>query len=134
MRDPSGIFGELFSAARQLPSAIAGDAAYVIPTTHGGFCLVVTQLGSACDASFTDSTPPVLFIDSDPDGSGPIGTTAFGIAENGVDSITMTVNGSPVTVPVQENTFQYSGGATVTPNSITNISAHFADGRSVTLP
>lgn len=133
INDPSGMFGEILSSVHQLPSTIAGHAAYVTPTTHGGFCLTVVQLGGACDSSFTPSAEPVLFVESDPDGPGPIGTTAFGVAEDGVDSITMTVNGSQVTTAVKENTFQYVGGTSVAPGSITNVSANFTDGHSVPL-
>jgi hypothetical protein len=127
------MFGEIMTAVHQMPSLVAGHAAYITPTTHGGFCFTVVQLGAACDSSFSASSEPALFVDSDPDGSGPIGTTAFGVAEDGVDSITMTLNGKQVTVPVQENTFQYIGDAAVAPGSITNVSANFADGHSVPL-
>jgi hypothetical protein len=130
-----GLRGAILSAARQLPLTIAGHAAYVLPTTTGGggFCLFVEQLPEACDAPLSDSTAPVLFVDSDPDGDGPIGTTAFGIAEDGVDSVTMTVNGNPITVPVKGNIFAFSGDSSVTPGSITKVTANFHDGHSVTL-
>lgn len=131
---PSGEapFGENLSGVRQLPSTIAGHVAYVMPTSSGAFCLVVPQLPEACDSALSASMP-VLFIEGDPDGPGPVGTTAFGIAEDGVDSITMTVNGSQVTVPVKENVFEFSGGSSVTPTSITAVTANLNDGATVTL-
>lgn len=134
MQPPSSgnLFGENLSAVRQLPSPIAGRTAYVMPTSSGGFCLVVPQLPEACDSPLTGSVP-VLFIEGDPDGPGPVGTTAFGIAEDGVNSITMTVNGSQVTVPVKANVFGFTGGSSVTPNSITVVTANFDDGHNVTL-
>lgn len=137
MRDPAasgsvGFNGGILSAVRQLPSTIAGHSAYAIPTTSGDLCLFVEQLPEACDSPFTASMP-VLFVEGDPDGPGPIGTTAFGIAEDGVTTITMTVNGNPVTVRVQGNVFEFSGGSSVTPSSITDVTANFQDGHSVTL-
>ncbi len=130
----SGPFGENLNGVRRLPSVIAGHAAYVMPTNTGAFCLVVAQMPEACEKPFAPSTSPVLFVEgSSPAGSASAGVTAFGIAEDGVVSITMTVNGSQVKVPVQANTFEYTGGPSVTPESITNVTANFADGHSVGL-
>lgn len=131
-----GVRGQVVSAARQLPFTIAGNVAYLVPTTAGagGFCLYAgEQLPEVCDAPFSATSPPLLFIDSDPDGSGPIGTTAFGVAEDGVASVTIIVNGTPVTVPVRGNTFEYIGDSSVVPGSIGSVSANFADGHSVKL-
>jgi hypothetical protein len=134
MRDP--VTGRAFggadlSAVRQLPATIAGHAAYVMPSASG-ICLWVEQFGGGCGTPLTSSFP-VLFSAFDPAVPGPVGTTAYGIAQDGVESITLTVNGSPVTVPVRGNAFEFSGGSSVTPDDITNVTANFDDGRSVTL-
>lgn len=77
---------------------------------------------------------PMLLAEFGGQGSGGTGTTVFGVAEDDVKSISMSVSGSQVTMPVEENTFQFSSGPSVTPDSITNVTANFADGHSVTLP
>jgi hypothetical protein len=134
MESPSGgvVFDQTIHGVRQLPSKIASHTAYVVPTTNGDFCLFAEQLPEACDSPLS-AAHPLLFIAGDPDGSGPIGTTAFGIAEDDVASVTMTVNGNPETVSVQGNVFAYSGGTSVTPSSVTSITANFGDGHSVAL-
>lgn len=119
------------SAARVLPMPIAGQTAYVMPTASGGFCLFVWNLGGGCNTPLTNSMP-VLFGVSGGDADAPA-ATAYGIAEDGVDSITMTVNGSRVTVPVKGNTFSFSGGPSVTSGSFTAVTANFDDGHSVAL-
>lgn len=124
--------GAVPTAARQLPSMIAGHAAYVLPSTYGGFCLFVEQLAEGCGGPLT-ANYPALFVSFDPGGGSSAGTTAYGVAEDGVISITMTVNGSPVTVPVKGNTFEFSAGPSVTPDGITTVTANFGDGHSMTL-
>lgn len=133
MQAGGGLFGGVLSGVRELPSTVAGHTAHVMPTTSGGFCLFVEQLPEGCDSPLPSLAVPVLFAEYDPDGSGPVGTTAYGIAEDGIDSISMTVNGGQVTLPVQGNVFQFSGGSSVTPGAITNVSAIFDDGHSVAL-
>lgn len=125
METPSGAvpFGENVNGVRQLPAAIAGHTAYVVPTTNGDLCLFSEQLPEACNSPLSPSHPLIFIIG---------GGTAFGIAEDDVASVTLTVNGSPETVLVQGNVFAYSGQS-VTPGSITSIVAHFDDGTSLSL-
>lgn len=133
MQTGGEFFAGVVSGARELPSTIDGHNAYVMPTTSGGFCLFVEQLPEGCDSPLPSLAVPVLFAEYDPDGNGPTGTTAYGIAEDGIDSIGMTVNGAKVTLPVQGNVFQFSGGPSVAPASITDVIANFDDGHSVPL-
>jgi hypothetical protein len=134
LRDPSGdaLGGAILSSVRLLPTAIAGHAAYVMPSTYGDVCLFVEAFAEACGIPLT-ATTPALYVSFDPGGTTHAGTTAFGIAEDGVASVTLTVNGSPVTVPVKGNTFAFTGGPSVASDDITAVATNFADGHSVKL-
>lgn len=135
MAEPSGggFGGALLNQIHRLPTTIAGHSVYVMPSASGDVCVFVEQLPAACGAPLSGDAPllPETF---DPDGSGGVGTTAFGIAEDGVDSLTLTVGGDKVTVPVMDNTFVFNGGSTVTPDDITSFTANFDSGQRVSIP
>jgi hypothetical protein len=120
------------STVRRLPSTIAGNTAYAVATTAGTFCLFVTQLAEACTLPLTDTFP--AFVDvSDPGGTSTVGPTVFGIAEDGVGSISFTLDGVAHTVPVENNTFAFSATTPVKSDELADITAKFTDGHSVAI-
>jgi hypothetical protein len=134
MRDPAtgvAIGGSDLTAVRQLPDTIASHAVYLMPSASG-LCEWVEQFGGGCGPALSSSYP-VLFSSFDPVDPGGSGTTAYGIAEDSVASITMTISGHQVTVPVKDNVFAFEAGPSVAPGDITSVSANFDDGHSFTL-
>lgn len=77
------------------------------------------------------SSNPVLFTVTDRDGPSGVGPTAWGIASDGIISITFTEAGATRTVPVHGNVFAYVGAPSDSVADFTNIVANFADGHSV---
>lgn len=96
------------SGARLLPSTIAGHSAYVVPTEGGNFCLFVATLGTACAPPFTDARPAFL-VAAYPNPGSTAGPTVFGLAKDGVSSVTFSLNGTKHTAPVEQNVFEYTG-------------------------
>jgi hypothetical protein len=118
-------------SSRLLSTLPNGDKLYVLE--ESGFaplCVLLEGAGlSICGG--VDETHPVLqtaSISSD-------GSILAGVAMDGVESVSFTIGGKDVTVPVSDNAWAYEGpgisNAGGAPDFITCITAHFADGSSV---
>ncbi len=65
---------------------------------------------AACADPLSDASP-LNYGTFDPDGVGGTAPTTIGIAENGVQSVALTVGARHVTVPVKGNVFTYQGSS-----------------------
>jgi hypothetical protein len=104
---------------------------YLVPTSKGRLCVVVERLAESCGDPLTQAAP-LTFTVVDPDragrGEGPV---AYGVARDGVVSVSFTVGGRRETVPIHHNLFAFQ--ARPTDRSFSAPTVRFADGTSETL-
>jgi hypothetical protein len=130
----SGSVGEQnISAARLLPASVQGSPAYVLPSSDGNFCFFAEALGVDACAQPLSSTVPALLVVADNHVLDGDGAVAFGVAKDGVQSITIAVAGVKHTVPVVQNVFEYYAGPSASVDDFTTEIANLVGGQSVTL-
>jgi len=110
--------------ARVLGKMPDGSLVYGLSDTHGNLCTIGEAAGS-CGPPLSRSHPIT-------DGFGNTGSDliASGIAMDGVTSVSFTVNGTPVTVPVKNNVWVYEQPGS-NADGADCIMAQFADGSTV---
>jgi hypothetical protein len=118
----------LIADARTLPTRVDGYQLYLVPTETGKLCL---GLGNSLEAWFDplSQTHPVLSAAVDDDGPGGVGPTVYGVATDGVGSVTFSIDGAQHTVPVTGNVFVFHGASEAIFDSIAPVSATFANGK-----
>jgi hypothetical protein len=124
---------QLLSEARTLPTTVDGRHVYLVPANNGDLCLFVEGMTETCSAPLAEARP-AQFVIVDPDGPGGAGPVAFGVAMDGVRSISFTVAGQSESVPVSGNVFVYRGTPTTSTDDFSAPTATFADGAAVRLP
>lgn len=102
---------------------------YVVSDTHDELCTIIDASGASCSPPLSNSQPITFaFFNDSPTTGGTF--VAAGIAMDGVESVSFTVNGEPVTTPVQDNTWVYEKA-----NSHATLGdcvvAHLSDGSAV---
>jgi len=80
----------------------------------------VARLAESCGNPLTQ-TEPLTFTIVDPDGPGGEPAVAYGVARDGVKSVSFTVGGRHETVPVRGNMFAYQAPAWVTSDSFSSV-------------
>jgi hypothetical protein len=132
IQDGSGaaLGGAVISGTRLLASTIDGHPAYVVPTEAGDFCLFIATLGSACASPFTDARPAFLVV-AYPNQGSATGPIVFGLAEDGVNSLTFSLDGTEHTAPVHQNVFEYTGTPSANSGGIADVTANFMNGQAV---
>jgi len=121
---------QVLTEARALPTPVGAHASYVIPSRTGDMCFFAEGVGEWCGPPLT-LTEPVQFGVEDNDGPGGTGPLAFGLAADGVESITFSEDDTLHIVPVHQNVFEFVGAPSASVNSFTNVYATFADGHQV---
>ncbi|MBA2517865.1 MAG: hypothetical protein H0V22_11250 [Solirubrobacterales bacterium] len=122
----------LTGEARVLPRTVDGKHVYVLPTDNGALCVLVEADTEVCGPPLSAARPAsVTTLDSD--GPGGAGATVIGVAMDGVTTISLTVNGAQIAVPVRENLFVFHGSSAMTLGDFSRPTASFADGRTVRL-
>jgi hypothetical protein len=122
----------LLSEARALTSTYNGRQIYLVPTATGQLCVAVEALAQWC-ANPLSSIQPVSYLVVESPVLGAAGTTALGVAMDGVRSINLTVAGRTVSVPVRDNVFSYSAGPGMTSSDFTGATAVLANGTTTAL-
>jgi hypothetical protein len=116
----------LLGEAHRVGSLPSGSAAYLVPTTMNRLCVVVRTAESCGDPLSHDAPITFTVIDNDgPGGSPPI---AYGVAEDGVRSVSFTVAGRPEIVKVRDNFFAFRGWSSDVASSFTTPTVTFANG------
>jgi hypothetical protein len=92
----------LLGESRLLGALPTGRRVYVVPTSAGKLCVVVETLAASCGRPLTKSAPLTFAVTHS--AKGPV---AYGVARDGVVSVSFTVDGRRVTVPVRNNLFAY---------------------------
>lgn len=106
-----------------------GSNVYVVTDTRGDLCVSVS-FGGGCGPPLNASHPITMGIANRgpiPPG-GPL--TVGGVAIDGVTSVSFTIWGKPVTVPVENNVYVYERRKS-TAHDAHCVVAHFADGSTV---
>lgn len=107
----------------QLPS---GRKVYVVPSSEGRLCVIVASLAGSCGEPLA-SDSPITATTVDADGPGGAAPVSYGVARDGVASV--TVGGSDgVRVPVRANFWFYEGSA-----DLSKVEVGFADGSTKTI-
>lgn len=102
---------------------------YVVTNTRGDLCTIGVGGGGGCGAPLSESQP-ITFTTFNPTPTTGGSFVATGIAIDGVTSVSFTVRGKDVTVPVENNFWAYEE-----PDSHATLAdcivAHLADGSTV---
>jgi hypothetical protein len=114
-------------SARLVGSLPSGRRVYVVSTSKGRLCVVVARLAESCGNPLTQ-TEPLTFTVVDRDGPGGEPALAYGVARDGVKSVSFTVGGRHETVPVRGNWFAYQPRASVTSDSFSSVTVTLSDG------
>lgn len=120
------IGGRLTASGRFIGTLPSGRKVYVVPTTKGRLCVVVAGLVESCGNPLTQQEP-VTFTTVFQHPGDP--TYAYGVARDGVSTLSFTVNGEHVTVPVQHNFFVYETAPGDSPRGFGDVRATLANGR-----
>jgi hypothetical protein len=122
----------LLSEARTVPVTVAGSRLYLVPTEKGKLCLFLEVYGETCSDPI-GAANPALIVAEDRDGPGGAGPLVYGVAMDGVSSVTFELGGRRATVHVAQNTFVYRGDSAASAGTLLPVSASFADGSSTPL-
>lgn len=124
---------QLVGEARTLPTPINGKRLYLIPTETGMLCAFLEGGAEACTRPLSDERP-ALAIAMDDDGPGGVGPTVFGVAIDGVRTISFTAAGARQVAAVSGNVFAFEGGSMMSAAALSGLTATFDDGTTVRLP
>jgi hypothetical protein len=100
---------------------------YTLASTKGKLCIAVASLAESCGPPLSHASP-ITFTIVDPDGPGGVAPIAYGVALDGVTSVSFRVAGAPVTVPVHGNFFAYQASSADTGSDFSAPSVTFRDG------
>lgn len=118
----------LLVTARVLGKMPDGSPVYGLTDTRGSLC-TFSEVGGSCGSPLSKSRP-ISFASFNPSPTTGGKFTASGVAIDGVTSVSFTVWGKEVTVPVRNNVWVYEKPDT-TAHGARCIVAHFADGSTV---
>jgi hypothetical protein len=121
------------SSARLVGTLPDGRRLYVVASSNGKLCVVAALLAESCSDRLTPDAPITFTIVRNGLGSRPL---AYGVAMDGVVSVSFSVGGTSVTLPVRNNAFAYEGDpyrgpASHAGPSFSAPSVTFADGRTL---
>ena len=119
----------ILGSARLVRTLPGGDKVWVVTDTHGDLCVIVENSAASCGSPLKEPQP-ITFASSNesPTTSGEF--IASGVAIDGVSSVSFTVRGNDVTVPVEDNVWAYEEQDSHAIEARC-ILAHFADGSTV---
>lgn len=118
---------QLIADARVMPTTVNGKRLYLIPTDRGGLCAFLEGGIETCGAPLSD-TNPALIIAVDDDGPGGVGPMVFGLAQDGIASITIRVSGQQLSVPVDRNMFEFHAKSSARAAEVVGVVATRTDG------
>jgi hypothetical protein len=124
---------QLVAEARELPTTIIGKRLYLIPTETGKLCAFLEGGTEACTEPLSEARPAAV-VAMDDDGPGGVGALVFGVAIDGVRTISFTAAGKRHVVLVRGNVFAFQGSPMMTAECLSEQTATFDDGTTVRLP
>ncbi len=121
------------TTSRLVGQATSGIRIYVATTTTNDLCVILIHAHNgrlrasvAYTAPLTEAHPTTLESFVDQAQTPPI---TFGVAQNGITSVSFRAHGKQQTVPVTHNVWFYEGQS----NILNSITLHYANGTSKTL-
>jgi hypothetical protein len=116
-------------SARLIGSLPSGRNVYVVATTKDKLCVVVARLAESCGDPISSESPITFttFSRGDPSGDPPV---AYGVARDDVVSVSFSINGRAVTVPVHDNFFVYEGLASDGIGHFSAVTVTLASGKT----
>ena len=137
------LVGIQLDTARHLGQLPNGQNVYVITGTQNDLCVLrgPPEIDAECGAPLSHAHPATIYAllaQNDPG----VRWITYGIAVNGVTSVSFPYStsdgggdlGPGVTVPVHDNLWLYPSNNTWGPTMLQPVTAHFADGTTVTEP
>jgi hypothetical protein len=121
------IGSHLLAESRSVGSLPSGRRIYLVPTDKGGLCVAAARLVETCSAALSTASPATFTI-VDADGVGGAGPVAYGVASDAVKSLSFSVAGRPVTVPVRGNLFVFHGRSSDGTGDFSPATVAFTDG------
>jgi hypothetical protein len=119
------IGGRLTASARLMGTLPSGRKVYVVPTSKGRLCVVVAGLAESCGSPLTQAEP-VTFTTVWGHPGEP--AYAYGVARDGVESVSFNADARRITVPVEHNLFAYESEPRDSPAAFGAITVTLADG------
>jgi hypothetical protein len=120
----------LVNQARLLGTLPDRTAVYAVPTSKGKLCVLVATVAETCVDALSPTRPATLTILT-PAPDKP--TTIWGVAMDGVESISFTANGTAVTAPVHNNFYAWQNSLGTRRVHLAAATANFSDGSPVPL-
>jgi hypothetical protein len=126
---PSGgvdqVGARLTDSARLVGTLPSGRKVYVVPSKKGRLCVVVAHSAESCGNSLTPAEPITFTAAWDRPGESAY---AYGVALDGVRSVSFSYGGNRVTVPVEDNFFAYQTEPLDAPPGFGALIVTFDDG------
>lgn len=119
------IGGRLTGFSRLVGTLPSGRRVYVVPTTKGRLCVLVAGLAESCGSPLSQQEPVTFTTTWEHPGEPAY---AYGIARDGVQSVSFNAGSRRVTVPVEHNLFAYQSEPRDSPGRFGAITVTLADG------
>jgi len=119
------IGGRLTGSSRLMGTLPSGRKVYVVPTVKGRLCVVLAGLAESCGSPLSQEEP-VTFTTVWGHPGEP--AYAYGVARDGVESVSFNAGARRVTVPVEHNLFAYETEPRNSPAAFGAITVTLADG------
>ncbi len=122
------------NTARLLDTLSSGTRIYAISTTTDDLCVLIyadrADFASGCGAPLTQTEPTTLEqIDKVKNGPHATPPLTFGVARNGITSVSFRAHGHQTTVAVKNNVWAYEGQN----GALRSLTVHYADGSTRTI-
>jgi hypothetical protein len=98
------IGGRLTGSSRFVGALPSGRKVYVVPTTKGRLCVLVAGLAESCGSPLSQQEPVTFTTTWEHPGEPAY---VYGVARDGVESVSFNAGSRRVTVPVEHNLFAY---------------------------
>jgi hypothetical protein len=98
--------GTILADSSRLVGSLGGHRVYVLRSSRGLLCVLLAGRGDSCGDQLSAACPITFLVEKDSAAAPPI---AYGVARDGVVSVSFRNDGRPVTRPVRGNVFGYQG-------------------------
>jgi hypothetical protein len=114
------------ASARLVRTLPSGRKVWVVTDSRGDLCVILQAGGGSCGSALSPARPTTITSFKKGPGDPLI---SYGVALDGIVSVSFMAGGEPVTVPVEDNVWAYEG-----PNSgFESLTVHYADGTTSVL-
>jgi hypothetical protein len=129
---PNGVVGSgLVNEARLLGELPDGRKVHVVPTSKSKLCVVVAGGPEACYPPLSRANPITFALSKAGPGAPHV---IWGVATDGVTSVSFKLGGEPVTIPVEDNFYTWEGQPTEKMNDMSPVTVAFSDGTTEQAP